>query len=203
MKTKHSQSTHATKPDPKYPFKNELNDQGQTVYWVPVEMPEDRTADIPVSKESGCTLLYFRAGKPMRVRFIQTTDRTIAYSQKAWLSTLHTQERRQAERYELLEGTTKVVDGEPVSREENPLLQTWDDGFIKVEHEDLPGLVAKMIDEKHPDNPLYRKVYLLCVEEIEPKVIAERLRIDQQMVYFYRKEAYKVAQEYKRKYLPD
>ena len=58
-----------------------------------------------------------------------------------------------------------------------------------------------MIDECHPDNPLYRKVYLLCVQEMDVKSIAQRLNVDQATVYFFKREAYKIAKEYKQKYL--
>ena len=80
----------------RYPFRTELNEKGQTVYYVPVEVPQDRIADYPISNESGCTNLYFKEGKPMRVHFVATTNRQYAYDQRRWLNTQHTRERRQA-----------------------------------------------------------------------------------------------------------
>ena len=76
-------------------------------------------------------------------------------------------------------------------------------GFIEVDLADLPGLIAKYIDEKYPQNPLYSKVYLMAVEQIPPEDIAEQLGIKKNAAYDYRKAAYRIAQEYHRLYAHD
>ena len=189
------------RPDPRYPFPTELNEKGQTVYFVPVEAPQDRTTDYPVSNESKCTYLYFKEGKPMRVRFIATTDREFAYNQRAWLNTQHTRERRQAMRLESLEGAKKPESGEPIPRDENPLLQDTEDGYIRAEYSDLPELIAEYIGKRYPKNPLYREIYKLLTEEMTPKAISEKLGIEQEKVYYYRKIVYGLAVEYRQSFI--
>lgn len=189
------------RPDPRYPFPNELNEKGQIVYFVPVEAPQDRTAEYPVCSESKCTSLYFKEGKPTRVRFIATTDRQYAYNQRAWLNTQHTRERRQAIRQESLEGARKPENSEPIPRDENPILEDTEDGYIRAEYSDLPELIAEFIGKRYPKNPLYREVYKLLTEEMAPKDISEKLGIDQQKVYYYRTVVYGLAVEYKRTFI--
>ena len=178
-----------TRPDPRYPFPNELNEEGQIVYSVPLEAPEDSTLETPLFGDDECSFIHFMDGKQMRIHFVKTTDRQFAYRQKAYLNTLHSQEYRCALR--------EV----PVSCDEMPLLRSVDEGFVRVDYSDLPGRIADLIEEKHPDNPLYRKVYLLSVQEMDAKAIALSLEIDQAMVYFYKREAYRIALDYKRKYM--
>ena len=165
------------------PFRTELNEKGQTVYYVPVEVPQDRIADYPISNESGCTNLYFKEGKPMRVHFVATTNRQYAYDQRRWLNTQHTRERRQAIREEFLEGARKE-DGETIPRDENPLLADTDDGYIRADYSDLPELIAEFIGKRYPKNPLYREIYKLLTEEMAPKDISVKLGIKQEMVYY-------------------
>ena len=184
----------------RYPFRTELNEKGQTVYYVPVEVPQDRIADYPISNESGCTNLYFKEGKPMRVHFVATTNRQYAYDQRRWLNTQHTRERRQAMREEFLEGARKE-DGEPIPRDENPLLADTDDGYIRADYSDLPDLIGEFIGKRYPKNPLYREIYKLLTEEMAPKDISVKLGIKQEMVYYYQKIVYGLAIEYKRKYI--
>ena len=195
-----SRNPSTQRPDPRYPFRTELNEKGQTVYYVPVEVPQDRIADYPISNESGCANLYFKEGKPMRVHFVATTNRQYAYDQRRWLNTQHTRERRQAMREEYLEGARKE-DGELIPRDENPLLADTDDGYIRADYSDLPELIAEFIGKRYPKNPLYREIYKLLTEEMAPKDISVKLGIKQEMVYYYQKIVYGLAIEYKRKYI--
>lgn len=194
-------NTSTQRPEPRYPFPTTLNEQGQTVFFVPIEAPRDRTANTPVNNESKCTNLYFKEGAPKRVRFIATTDQRVAFDQRRWLNSLHTQERRMAMRQVSLEGTTKDEDGEPVPRDEHPLLADTEDGYIRAEFSDLPGLITEYIGKRYPKNPLYREVYKRLTEEMAPKDISTELGIDQQMVYYYQKIVHGLAKEYKKRFI--
>ena len=197
-----TRNTSTQRPEPrKYPFPTALNEQGQTVFFVPIEAPLDRTANTPVNNESKCTNLYFKEGAPKRVRFIATTDREFAFDQRKWLNTQHTRERRMAMREVSLEGTTKDEDGEPVPRDEHPLLADTDDGYIRAELSDLPGRIAEYIGKRYPKNPLYCEVYKRLTEEKSPKDISAELGIDQQKVYYYQRIAYELAIEYKQSFI--
>ena len=193
----HNATPSTTRPDPRYPFPTELNEKGQIVYLVPVEAPQDRTADSSVCNESKCSSLYFKEGKPMRVRFFATTDRQFAYDQRKWLNTLHTRERRMTLREVLLDGSKKDEDGESVPRDEHPLLADTEDGYIRAEYSDLPGRISEYIGKKYPKKPLYREVYKLLTEGISPKTISEKLGTKLEMVYYYREIVYRLALEYK------
>lgn len=197
----HNANSSTARPDAKYPFPTELDEEGRTVYLVPLEAPEDSTLETPFFGDDECSCIHFIGGKSMRVHFEKTTDRDFAFEQKAYLNTLHTQEYRRARREELFEGATGGEDEEYVSRDDSPLLRSVDEGFVRVDYSDLPERIAAMIDERHPDNPLYRKVYLLCVQEMDVKSIAQRLNVDQAMVYFFKRKAYRIAKEYKQKFL--
>ena len=196
-----SEKHFANRADPEYPFPSELNEAGRIVYSVPLEAPEDSTLDTPFFSAAECSPLYFPDGESMRVHFVKTTDRRFAYDQKAYLNTLHTREYRRTQREEFFEGAKRGKDGEIVSCNEMPLLRTIDEGFTRVDFSDLPERIADLIDELHPDNPLYRKVYLLSAQELDVKSISQYLEIDQAMVYFYRREAYRIARSYKQKYM--
>ena len=100
-----------------------------------------------------------------------------------------------------LEGTTKDEDGEPVPRDEHPLLADTEDGYIRAEFSDLPGLITEYIGKRYPKNPLYREVYKWLTEEMAPKDISTELGIDQQMVYYYQKIVHGLAKEYKKRFI--
>ena len=104
-------------------------------------------------------------------------------------------------REEYLEGARKEEDGEPIPRDENPLLADTDDGYIRAEYSDLPELIAEFIGKRYPKNPLYREIYKLLTKEMAPKDISVKLGIKQEMVYYYQKIVYGLAIEYKRKYI--
>ena len=142
----HNANPSTTRPDPRYPFPTELNEKGQIVYLVPVEAPQDRTADSSVCNESKCSSLYFKEGKPMRVRFFATTDRQFAYDQRKWLNTLHTRERRMTLREVLLDGSKKDEDGEFIRLVKHNVpgrnFFAWEDGEWVKE----PGLIKTVYD---------------------------------------------------------
>ncbi len=187
----------SSKPDPKYPFPNRLNEKDEIVYSVPIEANSPAAvATLDTEHNGGVHYLRLRSGRRIAVVYIETTNKALAYQYRAWLNTGETRERRRRLREEFLEGNS-----EDMLRDEHPLLRTIDEGFIRVDHEDLPNLIARFIDEQHPTNPLYRKVYLLCVQEYKPETIAQILKIDKAMVYFFRKKAYQAAEEYRRRYI--
>ena len=201
--TKHESWKLNKKADADYPFQSWKNDDGSITYSVPLEWPEDQTSDEPtVAENQACILLRFPGGGSMRVHFVELTDRNFAYEQCTWLNTQHTRERRYSERYQPL----KSPDDE--KREDcvwdySPRMRRNEEGYTLADYSDLPDLIEAAIRDRLPSSDLYRQVYRLSVHGIKPKEIAEILGIAQEMVYFYRKEALRVAQEYRRNYFDE
>ena len=190
--------------DPDYSYQSWRNEDGSITYSVPLEAPEDETAETPVEAEEDRTYtnLRFMGGKPMRVHFIETTDREAAFEQKKWLNAMHKQERNYSRRFVLLGSYAAPEDCDCVWDYFSQMHQE-EDGFTMADYSDLPGLVAEYIRKKLPGNDLYCQVYLLNVEGYAPKEISEELGIDLGMVYYYRKKALQVAQEYRRLYFDE
>lgn len=192
------------KADPDYPYWSYRNDAGEIVYSVPLEALEDQTAEEPVmaEEEQTYTQIRFQGGKPMRVCFVEITDRDAAYEQCTWLNTMHTRERRYSERTRLLHANENAGPGECIW-DYSPKMHRNDDGFTLVDYSDLPERIEEFIRDQFPANRLYLQVYRLHITGIEPKQIGERLGIAQEMVYFYRKEALRAAQEYRKLYFDE
>ena len=185
------------KPDPNYPFPNELNTHGQIVYSVPFEADSEEAAEVLHGK-----IRTIRVGgnEYRAVVFKPTTNRELAYSQRAWLNSEHTRALRRSQREIFFEGTLRDEDDEELARDEHPLLKDMEAGYLRAEYAEMVERIAEYIDAKHPRNRLYRMVYQLCVEERTPGEIAEELGIDPPMVYYYRNEGYKAAREYRKRY---
>ena len=87
--------------DPNYPFRTRLNESGETVYSIPLEAPND----IPLDETAGganhveYSYLSVFGGKVLRVYWLETTDRELAYTIRSMLNTQQSQERRFAEHY--------------------------------------------------------------------------------------------------------
>ena len=192
------------KADPNYPYWSYQNEAGEIVYSVPLEAPDDQTLEEPAEAEDELTYTYirFRGGKPMRVHFVETTSRNAAYEQCSWLNTQHTQERRYGERYQLLSPSGSTDPGEYVW-DYSPKMHRNEDGFTVADYSDLPDRIEEEIREQLPTSDYYHLVYRLSVIGMEPKHIGETLGIDQAMVYYYRKEALKIAQNYRKKFFDE
>ena len=70
-------------------------------------------------------------------------------------------------------------------------------------HDRISGVGADLVPGDPLLGDLYHQVYSLCVEGFTPKEIGEELGIEQEMIYFYRKEAYRVAQEYRKQFFDE
>ena len=192
-----------TKADPNYPFHSRLNEKGEVVFSAPLEVIEDSTLD----EIDPYVIVSWFGGKPMKVRFFETTDRVAAYGQVRWLNNLHKaqrkedQEKKQKVEFERAETNHATRGGKTLKAQSNHLREEV--GFIQAEYSDLPDLIAAYIRKRRPKNDLYVKVYMLNVQELEPKEISEELGIDLGMVYYYLKEALKIAQEYRRLYFDE
>ena len=197
-------SEHNTHIDPEYPFRSWLNENGETVYSIPLEMPEDSTAESPLGTEDErtCTFIRFFGGKLMCIHFVESTDKAAAYNQCSYLNTLYTRERRYGERYRLLDFREKEDPSESIW-DYSPAMHRNDDGYTLAEYSDIPEQIEELIRCRFRTNELYLEVYRLRIEGFRPKEISERLGIDQAMVYYYEKQAQQVAQEYRRQYFDE
>ena len=190
--------------DPTYRYWSRQDENGKVIYSAPMERPEDETVETPVEAEEDRTFktLRYSDGRQIRVHFVDTDNREAAFMQKRWMDTLHKREQRYEARYTLLKkyGTNEDVD---CVWDFSPQMHRNDDGFTRADYSDLPDLVAAFISEHFPENSLYAEVYMLNVREYTPKQIGEELGIDQSMVYYYLKEALKIAQKYRKLYFDE
>ena len=192
------------KADPNYPFRSYRSEAGEIIYSVPLEAPEDQTLSEPMETEEEwtCTEIRFPGGKPMRVHFVEIADRKAAYEQCAWLNTLHTREHRYSERYQLLRTPEDAMPGGCIW-DYFPKMRRNDDGYTLADYSDLPDRIEEAIREQLPTSELYVLVYRLHLNGIKPKQIGECLGIPQEMVYFYRKEALRIAQDYRKQFFDE
>jgi len=200
-KTQENRQNHR---DPRYPYHSRVNEEGQTIYSIPLLAPEDTTLKTPVleASETAYTDLTIFGGKPIRVHFAETTDRKWAYEQNSFLNIYHTDEERYDARFMLLK-TYEGPDPGDTIWDRFSASHCHEDGYTIAEYSDLPGRVAKYIDERYPQNGLYAQVYLMSVVGYEVKEIAEMIGTDLQMTYYYQRTAYAVAREYRKKYFDE
>ena len=193
-----------TKADPNYPFHSCYNEKGEIVYSIPMEAPEDRTADEPneIYESLPSMLLSYGPGRKIRVCFFESTDRETAYMQRAWINTLCSQERRYEEHFRSSETLCSTESGESVW-DYFPAMRRNDDGYTVADYSDLPEQIEAIIRAQFKNSDLYLQVYRLSGNGLRPKQIAEKLGIDQAMVYFYRNEAWRIAQEYRKHYFDE
>ena len=119
-----------------------------------------------------------------------------------FLNIYHTDEERYDARFMLLK-TYEGPDPGDTIWDRFSASHCHEDGYTIAEYSDLPGRVAKYIDERYPQNGLYAQVYLMSVVGYEVKEIAEMIGTDLQMTYYYQRTAYAVAREYRKKYFDE
>ena len=187
--------------DPKYPYRSRINEEGVIVYSVPLLAPEDTTLKEPVleASEMTHTEITVFGGRPLRVHFVETTDKEWAYRQNSYLNTYHTEEERYASRYQLLKTRDDTAAGDCIW-DRFSTNQGTEDGFTVADFSDLPDRVAAYIDKQYPENDLYSKVYRLFVIGYEAKEVEKELGLGEGMAYFYKNKAYDAAKEYRKKY---
>ena len=189
----------AGKADSAYPFRTEWNENGEIVYHVPVEArSQEALATLEAAQHDGIHYLRFGEGERIPVVFIRTTNRAFAYDQRRWLNSQHTRDRRNAQREIRIEGFMQEdEDDEGITREECAMLEIQEEGYDRVELDDLTNRIADYIGEKYPDNSLYRKIFEMTVQMMDVKEIAGRLGMKQQNIYYYINMNRKLASEYR------
>ena len=188
----------SNRPDPRYPYRTELNETGEIVYHVPVIADSAEALITLNAKENGgLRFISIGGGKPEPVVFIKTTDAAFAYNQRAYLNSQHTKERRYAQRNDFFEGVQENEEGETISRDENPILECQETGFEETEVNDLRDQMVEYVNKRFPKNPLYGKVLEQYLKNgYGTRKIGEELGIKERAARFFLDQAKPIAAEY-------
>ena len=192
----HNPSTQ--RPDPRYPYKTEWSDTGEIIYYVPVIADSaDALITLNAKENGGLRFISIGGGKPEPVVFIKTTDADFAYNQRTHLNTQHTKERRYAQRYDFFEGVQENVEGETISRDENPILECQETGYEETEVNDLRDRMIAYVNKRFPKNPMYGKVLEQYLKNgYGTRKIGEELGIKERAARFFLDQAKPIAAEY-------
>lgn len=192
----HNPSTQ--RPDPRYPYKTEWSDTGEIIYYVPVIADSaDALITLNAKEYGGLRFISIGGGKPEPVVFIKTTDADFAYNQRTHLNTQHTKERRYAQRHDFFEGVQENVEGETISRDENPILECQETGYEETEVNDLRDQMIAYVNKRFPKNPLYGKVLEQYLKNgYGTRKIGEELGIKERAARFFLDQAKPIAAEY-------
>lgn len=192
----HNPSTQ--RPDPRYPYKTEWSDTGEIIYYVPVIADSaDALITLNAKENGGLRFISIGGGKPEPVVFIKTTDADFAYNQRTHLNTQHTKERRYAQRYDFFEGVQENVEGETISRDENPILECQETGYEETEVNDLRDRMIAYVNKRFPKNPMYGKVLEQYLKNgYGTRAIGEELGIKERAARFFLDQAKPIAAEY-------
>ena len=188
----------SNRPDPRYPYRTELNETGEIVYHVPVIADSAEALITLNAKENGgLRFISIGGGKPEPVVFIKTTDAAFAYNQRAYLNSRHTKERRYAQRHDFFEGVQENEEGETTSRDENPILECQETGYEETEVNDLRDQMVEYVNKRFPKNPLYGKVLEQYLKNgYGTRKIGEELGIKERAARFFLDQAKPIAAEY-------
>ena len=170
--------------DPNYPYWSYQNGNGEIVYSVPLEAPNE----IPEDDTKGAikysySYLPVFGGKNLKVYYWETTDREIAYAQRAWINSEHTRERRRSKREVMVAETrtdvdTSIWDGiQESSYEQKEFPQVERHVLNRIDLENI----RKLVNDR---NPKLWKVF--CMKELngeDAETIAEKLEVSITRVY--------------------
>ena len=189
------------KADPCYPFPSRFGENGETIYSVPVEISSAGALETFGIHIADCKTLTF-GNRKMRVYFIETTDRTFAFDQRAWLNTQHTRERRYNRRYASFKRESEITGNPVISCAGYPMPTAEEAGYEQTETDDLRERMVAYVRERFVKNGLYADVLALYLENgYGYKEIAEVLSINEQNARFFLKTAKLAAREYYQRYV--
>ena len=189
------------KADPCYPFPSRFGKNGETIYSVPVEISSAGALETLGISFSDCDTLTF-GSQQMLVYYFETTDKTFALDQRAWLNTRHTREQRYSMRHAPFERESETAGNPVLPCTGHTMLPGGDAGYEQVEADDLRDRMIAYVRERFAKNGLYADALALYLKNgYGYREIAEALSVRERNARFYLRTAKLAAREYCQRYV--